>query len=201
MILAQFVCASLVGVVSSCLSQQDTVSIRGRVTDSSGRPIMNAHVEVWRKPQREGKPFENEQVRFDGLESVRTDAEGRFVTPGAPGLEPDLPIRVIAFADGMLAARSPWMKPGDKKVVELGDIELRRLRTVAGRVVDRQGKPVSNAMLFHAGDAHKSERTTTDADGRFQLTGVPEGRVFLFVEKAEFRFTGKLIESSQQQTE
>lgn len=201
MILAQLVCAAFVGVASPCLSQQDGVSIQGRVVDSSGKPIANAQVQIWRKPQREGKPFENEQVRIDASESLRTDADGRFVTPDAPGLEPDQPIRVIVQADGMLAARSPWVKPGDEKIVELGDLVLRRLRTVTGRVVDRHGRPVSDATVFHAGDAHKSERTTTDADGRFQLTGVPEGRAFLFVEKAEFRFTGKLIEPSQQDTE
>ncbi|MBI3469052.1 MAG: carboxypeptidase regulatory-like domain-containing protein [Planctomycetes bacterium] len=182
------------------VAHSDGFLLKGRVLDSAGKPVADAEVQVWRKVQREGKALaENERVRFEGRVSLRTDDQGRYQTPAV--LEPDQPVRVIALAHGMLAARSSWVKPAETKILEVGDIVLWRLRTVTGRVVDRQGKPVRNATVFHAGDAHKSERTTTNADGRFRLPGVPEGRAFLFAEQAGFRFTGILLERAQESAE
>src|SRR5262249_54035110 len=90
-------------------------SLRGRVVDSQGKPVTNATIRLWQKVQHDGKPLENEQVRFDGAESIRTDATGRFLTPALP--DPNHPVRVIALADGFLAARSPWIKPDQAKSV------------------------------------------------------------------------------------
>ncbi|MGV3660487.1 MAG: M56 family metallopeptidase [Prosthecobacter sp.] len=51
------------------------------------------------------------------------------------------------------------------------------MRTVAGRVLDAEGKPVANATcMLRIGDAVEFEqrKALSDADGRFQFEGVPE---------------------------
>ena len=55
---------------------------------------------------------------------------------------------------------------------------LRPLRTVRGRVVDRQGKPVAGVEVFQSGDGPERTTTKTDADGRFSLGGFRQGPVF-----------------------
>ena len=56
----------------------------------------------------------------------------------------------------------------------------RPLRTISGRVVDRQGKPVAGIEVFQSGDGPERTSTKTDADGRFTLGGFRQGPVFLF---------------------
>ena len=51
--------------------------------------------------------------------------------------------------------------------------------SLAGRVIDRQGKPVPNVKAFHSGDG-PAQTAVTDADGRFRLNGIPAGTVFVF---------------------
>ncbi len=76
------------------------------------------------------------------------------------------------------------------------DLVLRRsqtLRFVSGRVVDREGKGVAGASVFQSGDAPRRTSTTTDAEGRFRLAGVPSGEALVFAEKAGFRFGGAIV--------
>ena len=66
---------------------------------------------------------------------------------------------------------------------------LRRVRTVEGRVVDRQGQPVAGAVVRQSGDGPMPTETLTAAiDGRFRLPGVIEGPALVFAEKEGFRF-------------
>ena len=67
------------------------------------------------------------------------------------------------------------------------------MRTVTGRVVDRSGKPVADALVFQSGDSPNRTETTTDADGRFSLGGVVARPTFLFVRKPDYRFVGTPI--------
>ena len=69
----------------------------------------------------------------------------------------------------------------------------RALRSVRGRVVDRQGKAVAGAQVFQSGDGPDRTETTTLADGQFSLDGFRQGPVFVFVRSAGFRFHGQLV--------
>lgn len=164
-------------------------AVQGRVVDSSGRPVAGAEIRLWRKTRPGKVPIgQNEPVKFP--QQLLTDAEGRYTTPdiGDAGQA----VRVIALPKEMLAGRSAWVD--GESMVKMPDIVPRRLRTVAGRVADRDGRGVSAAAIFHRGDAHGRIETATEADGRFLLNGVPEGLAPLFVEKAGFRFTGMLLD-------
>ena len=93
------------------------------------------------------------------------------------------------------------MNPGesdwsDAPKGELPDVILRRatrLRSVAGRVVDAEGRAVAGAEVFQSGDGPKRTSDTTDADGRFTVPGVLDAPAFLFVKKDGYHFAGRRI--------
>lgn len=183
------------GMLLALASAANAAAIVGRVVDAHGRPVADAEIQVWHKPKAADNHPANERVELDPGNYVRTDNEGRFETPNLTELGSML--RVVALRDGMLAGRSRWIAPVDQAVIDVGSITLRRLRTVRGRVLDTQGRPVAKATVFNSGDGHRRVDTSTDEKGRFELAGVPEGQACLFVEKNGFRFTGKLIERDE----
>ena len=73
----------------------------------------------------------------------------------------------------------------------------RPLRTIRGRVVDSQGKPLEDVEVFQSGDGPERTTTRTSADGRFVLGGFREGPVFLFARREGFRFFGRLIKPGE----
>ncbi|HJT32696.1 MAG TPA: carboxypeptidase-like regulatory domain-containing protein [Pirellulales bacterium] len=180
------------GLSLALASAANAAVVVGRVVDAHGRPVAEAEIQVWHKPNAVDNRPANERVELGPGNRVRTDDEGRFKTPNL--LELGSMLRVVASREGMLAGRSRWIAPADQSAIDIGSITLRRLLTVSGRVVDGDGRSIADAKVFNAGDAHRRVDASTDADGRFQLAGVPEGQACLFVEKAGFRFTGTLIE-------
>ena len=68
-----------------------------------------------------------------------------------------------------------------------------RCRTISGRVVDRQGKPVAGIEVFQSGDGPERTSVRTDAGGRFTLGGFCHGPVCLFARGEGFRFFGRVV--------
>ena len=161
--------------------------IAGRVVDAKGRSVAQAEIQVWHKPKAADNHPANERVELGPGNLVRSDEDGRFRTPNLAGL--GSAVRVVASHRDMLAGRSRWIAPAEKTEIDIGAISLRRLRTVSGRVLDRQGRPVAKATVFNSGDGHRRADTSTDAGGRFELAGVPEGQAWLFVDRAAFFFS------------
>jgi Carboxypeptidase regulatory-like domain len=83
--------------------------------------------------------------------------------------------------------------------VTISPLELRALRAVSGRVVDRQGKPVGNVEVFQSGDGPKRTSVRTDPSGRFALGGFQSGTVFLFARGEGFRFHGQVLKPGDQE--
>ena len=67
-------------------------------------------------------------------------------------------------APGQEPILSDWITIGEKPRT-LPLMVQRPMRTVSGRVVDRQGKPVANIEVFQSGDGPERTTTQTDADG------------------------------------
>jgi hypothetical protein len=61
---------------------------------------------------------------------------------------------------------------------------------VSGVVVDDEGRPVAGASVFNSGDAPLPVSATTDAEGRFRLEDLQVGTVYVFAQKAGYRFAG-----------
>ncbi len=128
-----------------------------------------------------------EPVRFDPG-AVRTAANGSFQTP--PLLQAGSTYRVVVRAAGFATAISDWITlRGESNAMP--PLTVRALRTVAGRVVDRQGRPIASVQVFQPGNGPSA---TTDEAGRFQLGAVQSGRSILLARREGLRFGGALID-------
>jgi len=174
-----------------------TLAATGRVLGPGGTPVSEASVKVqFRKERKDGQFVFPEPVRFDDGAEIRTGPDGTFRTPKELSRKAR-DFRAEVTADGFLSNQTAWVpSTNEGDLITLPDLALRRSRTlrfVSGRVVDREGKGIAAASVFQSGDAPRRTATTTDAEGRFRLAGVPSGEAFVFAAKAGFRFGGAIV--------
>ena len=95
-------------------------------------------------------------------------------------------------AGGFKPVLTEWVTPGGQgdAVARLADVVLMPPRSVAGRVVDRQGRPVAGAEIVAGGE---SASALTDDQGKFRLVGLNPDRSFLVVRRDGFRIDGRLL--------
>jgi hypothetical protein len=168
------------------LKLESTSRLSGRLRNRAGQPIANQAVEVW---SQGSYSLATNQVGFKNG-PLRTGPGGSFQTPD--NLLIGSHYRVVVRAPGTEPISSDWIAIGEKPRVLLPMI-LRPLRTLSGRVVDRQGKPVGGIEVFQSGDGPERTSTKTDHDGRFALSGFCQGPVFVFARGDSFRFCGRLV--------
>jgi len=160
-------------------------SIAGRVIDTKGLPVDGVDVELYAECSEGGG---------EGIDSTKTDASGNYLFP--------VEYRGGKYTIGV--THDGYLAPGMRSVQSPAgeDIEAPAfVLTVAssfvgGKVVDSSGAPVSGALVtaIQMGgldDLH----TTTDAQGRFHLEGVPAKQVILDVRAPENRTTA-IVEPS-----
>jgi len=177
--------------------QAETITIRlkmtshlaGHVRNSSGEPVAGQSVEVW---ARGGSWLPPNLIGFKNG-PLRTATDGSFRTPD--NLFVGSQYRMVVRAPGFEPILSRWITIGERPRGLLPMV-MKPLRTVSGRVADRQGKPVANVEVFQSGDGPERTATKTDGDGRFALGGFRQGSVFLFARGEGFRFFGRLINPS-----
>ena len=151
------------------------VGIAGEVRDKQGKPIAGAEV-GWLEA-------DHHDTFHDRVPTTNSDQEGRFRFPHArPGR---LVIQVKA------AGHAPELKPVEGKdgtapvTVTLGPAS-----TLAGRVVDSQGKPIPDAFVgIDTWRTYRSlgEFLKTDADGRFRWDDAPPDSVLINASRAGFK--------------
>jgi RNA polymerase sigma factor (sigma-70 family) len=164
--------------------KREELAISGRVLDPAGKPVAGAEITVvmvgWHDPGAEGKADD-----VNRSHEVKADEDGRFraqVARPAGVLNPL--VRVIAAAPGFGFG---WSEaPGDSPATGLV-IRLHAERTLRGRVLDVEGRPVAGARVqveravapfvrpyFNPApsQAPVPKPVTTDADGRFTLPGI-----------------------------
>jgi hypothetical protein len=183
--------------VDATLEMGRPAALEGTVKDASGEPVAGATVETW---MRCGLPFGDgqsvyvipERVELDGG-PIRTDARGSFRVPA--NLMAGSTYRVVVRADGFGVAVSDWIALKDGSAT-LPAMTIRRLRTIAGRVVDRQGRPIGGVQVFETGGGPSA---TTDETGRFRLVAARPGRSFLVARREGFHFGGTMTEGREDQ--
>ena len=168
-----------------------TSRLAGRIVDRAGQPVAGQVVEIWSRGG--GGWLRPNPVELRGG-PLRTSADGRFQTPD--NLLVGSTYRVVVRAAGKEPIISDWIAIGEAPRALL-PMRLRPLRSVGGRVVDRQGKPVANVEVFQSGDGPEQTSTQSDADGRFVLDGFRQGPVFVFARGEGFRFHGQLIREGE----
>jgi Carboxypeptidase regulatory-like domain len=170
---------------SFVIKLKKTSRLSGRIVDPSGRGVAGQVVEIW---SRTGQAIPNPVGFKNG--PVRTGADGTFQTP--TNLLIGSTYRVAVREPGKEPIISDFFPIGEEPVT-IAPRELRSLRAVSGRVVDRQGKAVANVEVFQSGDGPKRTSVRTDASGRFALGGFQNGTVFLFARGEGFRFHGQML--------
>jgi RNA polymerase sigma factor (sigma-70 family) len=153
----------------------------------------------------DGKPFQGAQLYVTGsggdpTERAKSDAEGRFEFRVRRGevvgfdKRPAHTFQVVAAAEGCGPA---WANADDSGGAQNVTLRLVKDDVIDGRILTQEGKPVAGATLrvLGIGTSLYGQRTmgggatlggrpprlpksiTTDAEGRFRLTGVGRGRV------------------------
>ena len=159
--------------------------ITGRVVDADGKPIEDAGVHVtWAKKDDRG--VARAQQSQPG--PIRTDVTGLFAFHRLLRWEGTLVVR----ARGYLSARKDLealTNLGETRELDLGTLTLGRGRTLPGRVVDAEsGTPVSGAQVTAewaiAPRFRDGTGATSDAEGSFELSGLPEKGAVRLVAKA-----------------
>jgi uncharacterized GH25 family protein len=167
------------------LSEKAACRLKGRVVDNLGRPVASATVGIsW---NYRGVGRRANQGIGTGLGGVKTDPEGWFQS-GVLWPGDTYGVRVSDEGHGAAESIRVTGKPGE--VHDLGVILLPRSHAeVRGVVVDKAGQPVAGVNVFNRTDAPQPVTTVTDKTGRFHLSGLFDGPVFVFARKDGYRFT------------
>ncbi len=170
-----------------------TGRLTGRIVDLTGRGVAGQAVEIWSRGASGG--FIPNPVGFTNG-PPRTGSDGAFQTPA--NLLIGSSYRVVIREPGNEPIISDFF-PVTEDSVAIPTLELRPLRTVSGRVVDRQGNPVPDVEVFQSGDGPKRTSVRTDGSGRFALGGFPIGTAYVFARGEGFRFHGKLLKPGEKE--
>src|SRR5262249_22688713 len=87
------------------MAPKEAFQIVGRVTDSEGKPVPEAVLEIWHRDWRP-PPHEAAPKKVSVKEPIRGDAQGRFKTPP---LAADGHYRITIRAAGARTTESPWL--------------------------------------------------------------------------------------------
>ncbi len=164
------------GKVTQAIGPRGTVILRrglavaGRVVDRQGHPVRGAKVSLGHAWAGQDQPI------------VQTDQDGRFRLEHLPA------------GETTLTAQAKGHGPDVIKVdVRLGlpaaELKLGVPRTIMGRVVDPQGKPVAGARV--SSDGWRGFRTLdwstdTGSDGRFRWDDAPRDSVWIAANREGF---------------
>ncbi len=137
---------------------QRGLALDGRVLDEDAVPIVGARVQVY------------DERSFGGVEAQFTDEEGRFRTDGLSAGT----MTVVAHKRGYTKVTKSVHVDGENTV----EIRLAEGQSVVGRVVDTAGSPIAGVRVSAMRGTGNSREfvgtgTETDAEGRFELTDLP----------------------------
>lgn len=159
------------------LRSEPGVLVEGRIVASdSGRPIADADIQI----------ISQGQLTPGGIivmgtnsqqEQVVSDENGRFSARVLPGTVGCLALGIPGpYQQSLESRRIAVQIPAGTERVELPTIHAIRQVTVSGRVIDHEGRPVSNArlnVLGAEGQSVWSRVARTDESGSYQGLEIP----------------------------
>ncbi len=180
------------------VASEGVLWLSGRVVDEEGGSIAGAQLQLRVQQQDEhGHMRSSSNVKIPG--GLTTDETGRFRVPQT--LLRSANVRFEVRAEGFLTATAAVTLPiTDEPEFTAPEIVLKRVGTLRGRVLDRQGNPLSGVTVSASratGGSLRSTRsvqplisTQTDVQGRFHLENVDPTGWFVYAHKPSYRFTG-----------
>ncbi|MHC5543019.1 carboxypeptidase-like regulatory domain-containing protein, partial [Singulisphaera rosea] len=150
------------------------VEVSGEVVDEHGKPVPGAEVGWFRQSALE--------TFHSDLATMATDDRGRFRFPQVPTGK--LVLQVIARGHAPALSVVEARAGGGSSKIELGPG-----KTLTGRIVGSQGKPIAGASVIV--DSWHSYRTLgvflkTDSEGRFRWDDAPADHVLLDADRAGY---------------
>jgi len=166
-------------------------SVTGRVLDPEGQPVEGALVLVDGQlvghaesgTAANGMAFKVMSLKHShaGPTSTRTDADGRFAVAGVtPGTVP-LGVLAPGFAAWRGSVAAAAGQNGDAEITLAAGFRL------TGTVHDADDHPVAGRVWVYAaaGSLQLSPMVMTDADGSFEIDGLPPGAVRVVADSGE----------------
>lgn len=174
------------GATDVVVTLQGGETIRGRVTDSGGKPVERFVVTA--TPDRRSEGYTSE---IKEIERAFRDKDGRFALEGLRPCGWSIRVRAKTCLDGEgLKITVPGANQ-NLQIVLLRHPELR------GVVLDPEGRPLANAKVscWHDSDKWWRARTEvrTNPKGEFRLREVPVGPTRLRAEAAGFAHSEALL--------
>lgn len=147
-------------------------SVEGVVVDrTTGEAVANARISL----QPTGR--DDSYLSWGGAPGARTDAEGSFVLEGVP-VDATISLQVTHAKYAQQTVTGVVVGAEEPAVVR---VELGGGGAIGG-LVTRDGKPVQGARVFAysqnasaSGATRVNKNAVTDAQGRYELNGLPEG--------------------------
>jgi hypothetical protein len=168
------------------LEPAEKVPVGGRVMDEAGQPVAGAT--VWTTLKIRDTLYSDTWGP-----SATTDALGRFSLDHLKaGDEFKLHVGKPGFAGLVETASLSSANPLTFKELLLRPASAR----LTGVVLNREKKPVAGARVY-TNYLGKIFEATTDANGKFTLTGLPDGDVLLSVEAETFRINHRADSNSK----
>jgi uncharacterized GH25 family protein len=172
------------------LALHPAAAIEGRVLDADGNPVEGAAITVKEKQTPGMMRIEIGGARMEPHN--RSNARGEYrISPLDPDKSWSVKVRAEGFAPGEITVRGLEAHETKRGM----DVTLSRGRTVVGRVVDESGSGVRDATvevepaaesrgmrgmrIMEGGGGPTPIVGTTDDEGRFEIAGLPGGRVDL----------------------
>ncbi|MCG3135509.1 MAG: hypothetical protein HMLKMBBP_03168 [Planctomycetes bacterium] len=146
----------------------DGLAIEGVALGEDGKPL--ASIQISASPVKADGADDGEQQQWG---HGQTDSLGRFKVQGlAPGKY------VLTGAKWDQTQKQFVFSGGDGVAAGTTGVVLRETKgnTVTGKVVDEKGQPVAGVSL-HVQSGNFWRQAQTDANGAFELTGLPEGKL------------------------
>lgn len=150
------------------------VGLDGEVTDEDAKPLSGAEVEI-----SAGLPWQWMDLLSLRPQAVITGRDGRFTLSG---LMPETQVEAKASKEGWLPRVVAVNLPASEPV----KLVLQRAAQVKGRVVDRDQKPVAEALLRLMSEHDLLRDAQTDHEGRFLFSSVRPGSSTLSVSAGGF---------------
>ena len=149
--------------------------VNGTVVDAEGQPVAGAEVHLSIATDKVGK-----------REILTTDSHGGYHEPHP--VVKGTRYRAIISPGKYAVASSETITAEGQDAITLPPITVIRLRTIAGRVVDTDGRPVAGARVLNWGNPAPLTDATTGPTRLLKLGGLAREKSLLFVDAPGYRF-------------